>query len=157
LSSLEAARAAYACLAALALASSSTEPSLWAPSLISSASAVHRAAIRRAREPHGGGRSLVGGGSDVCRVRVPRGACRGLVSVGALVVGSGLDGGGRCLVVIGGGACRVRVPRGARLGLVVDGALVVGPFVDLVRMLSWAPPASFPWLERSSSDSSDSN
>ena len=63
----------------------------------------------------------------------------GLVSVGALFVGSGLDGGGRCLVVVGGGACRLRAPRGARLGLVIEGALVVGPFVDLVRMSSWAP------------------
>jgi hypothetical protein len=30
-------------------------------------------------------------------------------------------------------------PRGARHSIVVDGALVVGPFVDLVRMSSWAP------------------
>ncbi len=153
----EAASAAYARLAALASALSSTEPSLWAPSLLSLASAVHRAAICCAREPRGGGRSLVVVGGDACRVRAPRSACRGLVSVGALVVGSGLDGGGRCLVVVGGGACRVRAPRGACLGLVVDGALVVGPFIDLVRMSSWAPLASFPWLERSSSDSSDSN
>ena len=100
-----------------------------------------------ARAPSCGGRCLVVVGGDAHRVRAPRGARPGLVSVGALVVGSGLDGGGRCLVVVGGGACRVRAPRGARLGLVVDGALVVGPFVDLVRMLSWAPPASFPWLE----------
>ena len=100
---------------------------------------MHRGAIRRTWAPRGGGRCLVVVCGNACRVRVPRGACPGLVSIGALVVGSGLDGGGRCLVVDGGDACRLRAPHGARLGLVVDGALVVGPFIDLVRMSSWAP------------------
>ena len=112
---------------------------MWVPSSISSAPAVHRGAICRACAPRGGGRCLVVVGGDACRVRAPRGARPGLVSVGALVVGSGLDGGGRCLVVVGGGACRLSAPRGARHSIVVDGALVVGPFVDLVRMSSWAP------------------
>ncbi len=45
MSSLEAALAAYTRLTALALALSLTEPLLWAPSSISSALAVRRAAI----------------------------------------------------------------------------------------------------------------
>ena len=141
------AHAMYAHLAGLASASSLMEPLLWVPSLISLASAMHRCAIRRARVPRGGGRCLFVVGVNACQVRAPCGARPGLVSVGAITLGSGLDGGGRCLVVVGGGAYRVRAPCGARLGLVVDAALVVGPFVDLIRMLSWAPPASFPWLE----------
>ena len=107
---------------------------------------MHWAAIRHTRASRQRC-SLVVFGGNVCRVRVPSGARHGLVSIGALVVGSGLDGGGRCLVVLGGSVSRVWAPRGARLNLVVDGALVVGLFVDLVRMLSWAPPTSSPWLE----------
>jgi len=119
-SSSAATLAAYARLAALASASLSREPSWWAPLSISSASAVRRAAIAARVRLAAEAAALVVVGGDARRVRAPRGACRGLVSVGAFVVG--------------GGACRVRASCGARLGLVVDGARVVGPVVDLIGL-----------------------
>ena len=41
--------------------------------------------------------------------------------------------------------------------VVVGLLIILDVVIVLTDILSWAPPASFPWLEGSSSDSSDSD